>query len=69
MLSQVLGHSSLVMIQRNYAHATPSDAHELMARLLADEWPYDPSDLVMTGLKTRLLVPTPTRPKAGPNGA
>ncbi len=37
MLAQVLGHSSLVMIQRNYAHATPSDAHELMARLLAEE--------------------------------
>jgi len=35
MLAQVLGHSSLVMIQRTYAHSTPSDAHELMARLLA----------------------------------
>jgi integrase len=35
MLAQVLGHSSLVMIQRNYAHSTPADAHELMARLLA----------------------------------
>jgi site-specific recombinase XerD len=37
MLAQVLGHSSLVMIQRNYAHATPADAHELMARFLADD--------------------------------
>lgn len=37
MLAQVLGHSSLVMIQRNYSHQTPADAHELMARLLADE--------------------------------
>lgn len=36
MLAQVLGHSSLVMIQRNYAHSTPADAHELMARLLAE---------------------------------
>jgi len=35
MLAQVLGHSSLVMIQRNYAHSTPADAHELMAKLLA----------------------------------
>jgi integrase/recombinase XerC len=37
MLAQVLGHSSLVMIQRNYAHSTAADAHELMARLLAAE--------------------------------
>lgn len=37
MLAQVLGHRSLVMIQRNYAHLTPADAHELMARLLADD--------------------------------
>lgn len=37
MLAQVLGHSSLVMIQRNYAHSTPADAHELMAKLLAGE--------------------------------
>jgi integrase len=35
-LAQVLGHSSRVMIQRTYAHSTPSDAHELMAKLLAD---------------------------------
>jgi integrase/recombinase XerD len=37
MLAQVLGHSSLVMIQRAYAHSTPADAHELLAKLLADE--------------------------------
>lgn len=37
MLAQVLGHSSLVMIQRNYAHSTPADAHELMAKLLAGD--------------------------------
>ena len=37
MLAQVLGHTSLGMIQRNYANLTPADAHELMARLLADE--------------------------------
>jgi site-specific recombinase XerD len=35
MLAQVLGHSSLVMIQRNYAHSTPADAHETLAKLLA----------------------------------
>jgi integrase/recombinase XerD len=37
MLAEVLGHSSLAMIQRNYAHQTPADAHELMARLLVDD--------------------------------
>ena len=37
MLAQVLGHTSLTMIQRVYAHQTPADAYELMARLLADE--------------------------------
>jgi len=26
-----------VMIQRTYAHSTPADAHELLAKLLADE--------------------------------
>lgn len=26
MLAQVLGHSSLTMIQRTYAHSTPADA-------------------------------------------
>ncbi len=36
MLAQVLGHSSLVMIQRTYAHSTPADAHELLAKLLVD---------------------------------
>ena len=37
MLAQVLGHSSLVMIQRTYAHSTPADAHELMSKLLGEE--------------------------------
>jgi integrase/recombinase XerD len=37
MLAQVLGHSSLAMIQRTYAHSTPADAHELMAKLLGDD--------------------------------
>jgi integrase/recombinase XerD len=37
MLAQVLGHSSLVMIQRNYAHSTPADAHEMLAKLLAGD--------------------------------
>lgn len=36
MLAQVLGHSSLTMIQRTYAHSTPADAHEMLAKLLAD---------------------------------
>lgn len=34
---QVLGHSSLGMIQRTYAQSTPAYVHELMARLLADD--------------------------------
>jgi hypothetical protein len=33
--NQVLGHSSLVTIQRNYAQSTPADAHETLAKLLA----------------------------------
>jgi integrase/recombinase XerD len=37
MLAQVLGHSSLVMIQRNYAHSTPADAHEMLGKLLSME--------------------------------
>ena len=37
MLAQVLGHSSLAMIQRTYAHSTPADAYELLAKLLADD--------------------------------
>lgn len=35
MLAQVLGHNSLVMIQRTYAHQTPADAHDQVARMLA----------------------------------
>jgi len=37
LLAQLLGHSSLTMIQRTYSHQTPADAHELLARLLAEE--------------------------------
>jgi integrase len=37
MLAKVLGHTSLVMIQRTYTNLTPADAHELMAKLLADD--------------------------------
>jgi integrase len=37
MLAQALGHSSLVMIQRRYAHSTPADAHAVLAKLLADD--------------------------------
>jgi len=36
-LAQVLGHSSLVMIQRNYAHSTRADAHNMLAKLLSVE--------------------------------
>ncbi len=37
MLAQILGHSSLVMIHRNYARSTPADAHEILARVLSAE--------------------------------
>lgn len=37
MLANLLGHSSLAMIQRNYAHHTAADMHELLAKLLAGE--------------------------------
>lgn len=37
MLAQLLGHSSLVMIQRTYAHHTAADTYELLAKLLGAE--------------------------------
>ncbi len=37
MLAECLGHSSLAMLQRNYAHTTPADAHEMMAKLLLND--------------------------------
>jgi integrase len=33
-LHQIMGHSSLAMIQNVYAHLTPSDAYEAMLRAL-----------------------------------
>lgn len=36
-LADILGHSSLLMIQRNYAHLSSRDAWDAMARLLATE--------------------------------
>ena len=35
-LAQILGHSSLAMIQNVYSHLSPSDAYEAMVRALAD---------------------------------
>jgi integrase/recombinase XerD len=35
-LADILGHTSLVMIQRNYAHLSSRDAYDAAARLLAD---------------------------------
>ena len=37
MLAQLLGHSSLVMIQRTYAHHTAADTYELLAKVLGVE--------------------------------
>ncbi len=37
LVAQVLGHSSLQMIQRVYSHLTPSDAHEALMAALATE--------------------------------
>jgi integrase len=34
-LAQILGHSSLVMIQIVYAHLTPSDAYEALLKAFA----------------------------------
>jgi integrase len=35
-LAQILGHSSLVMIQNVYAHLTPADAYDALLKVLAD---------------------------------
>jgi integrase len=35
-LAQILGHSSLAMIQNVYSHLSPSDAYEAMLRLSDD---------------------------------
>jgi integrase/recombinase XerD len=37
LVAQVLGHSSLAMIQRVYAHLTPSDAHQALMQVLRPE--------------------------------
>ncbi len=37
LVAQVLGHSSLAMIQRVYAHLTPSDAHQALMHVLRGE--------------------------------
>jgi site-specific recombinase XerD len=37
LLAQIMGHSSLAMIQNVYAHLTPSDAYEAMLRALEDQ--------------------------------
>ena len=37
LLAQIMGHSSLAMIQNVYAHLTPSDAYEAMLRALQDQ--------------------------------
>jgi integrase/recombinase XerD len=36
-LAQILGHSSLVMIQNVYAHLTPADSYDALLKMLADE--------------------------------
>ncbi len=37
MLAQVLGHSSLAMIQTVYSHLSPADAYDAMLRALTTE--------------------------------
>ena len=37
LVAQILGHSSLAMIQRVYAHLTPSDAHQALMQVLQPE--------------------------------
>ena len=37
LVAQVLGHSSLAMIQRVYAHLTPTDAHDALMQALRQE--------------------------------
>jgi integrase/recombinase XerD len=36
-LAQILGHSSLLMIQNVYAHLTPSDSYDALLKVLADD--------------------------------
>jgi hypothetical protein len=36
-LSQILGHNSLRMIERTYAHLTVTDAYDAMIKLLVAE--------------------------------
>ncbi len=36
-VAEILGHSLPAMIQRVYAHLTPSDTHEALLRALRDE--------------------------------
>jgi integrase len=36
-LAQILGHSSLTMIQAVYSHLSPGDAYEAMLRTLREE--------------------------------
>lgn len=36
-LAQILGHSSLVMIQNVYAHLTPADSYDALLKVLADD--------------------------------
>jgi integrase len=36
-LAQIVGHTSLAMIQQVYAHLSPTDAYEAMARSLGEE--------------------------------
>jgi hypothetical protein len=44
-LAQILGHSSLVMIQNVYAHLTPSDAYDALLKAFATDWGRLPSRL------------------------
>jgi integrase len=37
-LAQILGHSSLVMIQNVYAHMTPAASYDALIKVFADEW-------------------------------
>jgi integrase/recombinase XerD len=36
-LAQILGHSSLVMIQNVYAHLTPADSYEALLKVFAED--------------------------------
>jgi len=37
LVAQILGHSSLRMIQQVYSHLTPADAYDALMRLLVDQ--------------------------------